>query len=221
MYTDDAIEEYILRHIDEEGALLADLNRMTHVQFLRPRMLSGHLQGKILRMLSLMIRPQRILEIGTFTGYSALCLAEGLRDGGELHTIEINDEMEAFIKSYLAQSPLASKIHLHIGDCKDVLSGLEGEFDLIFLDGNKAEYDHNLRLVLPRLKVGGFIFADNTLWNGKVLEEAARSDEQTQTLQKFNLLVKEHPQLEVVILPIRDGLTLIRKGCGMTPSEFL
>ncbi len=211
MLWSEALEEYVIAHMDEEGDLLAELNRQTHLLHLRPRMLSGHLQGKVLRMLSQMIRPKRILEIGTFTGYSALCLAEGLQPDGELHTIEINDEMEEFIRSFFARSPYGERMHLHIGDAKTLVPKMDGEFDLVFLDGDKRDYCIDLQNILPRLSLHGYIIADNTLWDGKVAAPVESNDEQTLALQKFNHFVKQSEQLEVVILPIRDGMTIMRK----------
>lgn len=208
----EELEEYILSHIDAEGKVLSDLNRVTHLYHLRPRMCSGHLQGRILKMFVRMIRPQRILELGTFTGYSALCLAEGLADDScEVHTIEIDDELEDFIKSHFALSPLANRITLHIGDAREVLATINGDFDLVFIDANKREYCEYYNLVFDRVRPGGFIIADNTLWDGKVVEWGKKLDAQTAGILQFNDMVAADERVEKVIVPIRDGLTIIHK----------
>lgn len=206
------IEDYILNHIDAEPDYLYKLDRDTHLYHLRPRMCSGHLQGRILKMLVRMIRPQRILELGTFTGYSALCLAEGLTPGAELHTIEIDDELEDFIRCHFKGSPYAKMMHLHIGDAKEILTTLHDmKFDLVFMDANKREYCEYYDLVFPMLNEGGFIIADNTLWDGHVVEADHQKDAQTQGILRFNKIIAEDLRVEKVILPIRDGLTIIRK----------
>ena len=208
----EELEEYILSHIDAEGKVLSDLNRATHLYHLRPRMCSGHLQGRMLKMFVRMIRPQRILELGTFTGYSALCLAEGLADDScEVHTIEIDDELEDFIKSHFALSPLANRITLHIGDAREVLATINGDFDLVFIDANKREYCEYYNLVFDRVRPGGFIIADNTLWDGKVVEWGKKLDAQTAGILQFNDMVAADERVEKVIVPIRDGLTIIHK----------
>lgn len=210
----EELEEYILSHIDAEGKVLSDLNRATHLYHLRPRMCSGHLQGRMLKMFVRMIRPQRILELGTFTGYSALCLAEGLADDScEVHTIEIDDELEDFIKSHFALSPLANRITLHIGDAREVLATINGDFDLVFIDANKREYCEYYNLVFDRVRPGGFIIADNTLWDGKVVEWGKKLDAQTAGILQFNDMVAADERVEKVIVPIRDGLTIIHKKC--------
>ena len=208
----EELEEYILSHIDAEGKVLSDLNRATHLYHLRPRMCSGHLQGRMLKMFVRMICPQRILELGTFTGYSALCLAEGLADDScEVHTIEIDDELEDFIKSHFALSPLANRITLHIGDAREVLATINGDFDLVFIDANKREYCEYYNLVFDRVRPGGFIIADNTLWDGKVVEWGKKLDAQTAGILQFNDMVATDERVEKVIVPIRDGLTIIHK----------
>ena len=174
-------------------------------------MLSGHVQGRVLSMISHMIRPKRILELGTFTGYSALCLAEGLAEGGKLVTIEHNDELEETIIRNLSRSPLCERIELRIGDCKLVIGDLEGPFELVFIDADKREYCAYLDLVYPLVPVGGFILADNTLWDGHIIDPAYDKDKQTLGLRAFNDKVKEDDRFEQVILPLRDGLTMIRK----------
>lgn len=208
----EELEEYILSHIDAEGKVLSDLNRATHLYHLRPRMCSGHLQGRMLKMFVRMIRPHRILELGTFTGYSALCLAEGLADDScEVHTIEIDDELEDFIKSHFALSPLVNRITLHIGDAREVLATINGDFDLVFIDANKREYCEYYNLVFDRVRPGGFIIADNTLWDGKVVEWGKKLDAQTAGILQFNDMVAADERVEKVIVPIRDGLTIIHK----------
>ena len=208
----EELEEYILSHIDDEGDALARLNRETHIYHLRPRMCSGHLQGRLLKMFVRMINPQNILELGTFTGYSALCLAEGLiAPDGELHTIEIDDELEDFIRSHFEASPLADRIHLHIGDARDILPTIDKTFDLVFMDANKREYSEYYDLVFPRLAPGGFIIADNTLWDGKVVDWGKKLDAQTEGILKFNDYVAQDDRVEKVIIPLRDGLTIIYK----------
>ena len=208
----EELEEYILSHIDDEGDALARLNRETHIYHLRPRMCSGHLQGRLLKMFVRMINPQNILELGTFTGYSALCLAEGLiAPDGELHTIEIDDELEDFIRSHFEAYPLADHLHLHIGDARDILPTIDKTFDLVFMDANKREYSEYYDLVFPRLAPGGFIIADNTLWDGKVVDWGKKLDAQTEGILKFNDYVAQDDRVEKVIIPLRDGLTIIYK----------
>ena len=220
------LAEYIEQHSSPEGAVLEQITRNTHLEVINPRMLSGHVQGRVLSMLSKMIRPKRILELGTFTGYSALCLAEGLAEDGRLITIEHNDEMEDAIRRNLALSPLGEKIELVIGDAKEWLREVKGErlkvkgergkvkggelFDLVFIDADKKEYCEYLDLVLPLMNKGGWILADNTLWDGHIIDPAYDKDKQTVALRAFNDKVAEDERLEKVILPLRDGLTVIR-----------
>lgn len=206
------IDDYILQHIDEEGDYLKALYRDTHVRLLRPRMASGHLQGRMLKMFVLMIQPRQILEIGTYSGYSALCLAEGLPDGGMLHTFEINDEQEDFTRPWLEGSPYADKITFYIGDALERVPELGITFDLAFVDGDKRRYIEYYEMTLAHLSPGGYIIADNTLWDGHVLEDEPHpNDHQTIGIQAFNNLVAQDPRVEKVILPLRDGLTIIRK----------
>ena len=208
----EELEDYILKHIDAEGDDLRRLNRETHLYHLRPRMCSGHLQGRMLKMMVRMIRPQHILELGTFTGYSALCLAEGLADDScRLDTIEIDDELEDFIRAHFDASPLAPRIHLHIGDARDVLPTIEGDFDLVFIDANKREYCQYYEMVFDRVAPGGFIIADNTLWDGKVVDWGKKLDAQTEGILRFNDMIAADDRVEKVILPVRDGLTIIYK----------
>lgn len=206
------VDEYILSHSDEEGALLAALNRDANVNLLRPRMLSGHLQGRVLKMFCRMLRPRRVLEIGTYTGYATLCMAEGLEENGRIHTIEINDEMEDFILKYLNRSPFRDRIELHLGDAMQIIPRLAETFDLVFIDADKRLYSDYFDLVFPKVRPGGLILADNTLWDGKVLDNKPHpSDKQTLGILHFNEKIKEDPRVEKVILPLRDGLTMIWK----------
>ena len=199
----DTIDDYILSHIDDEGDYLKALYRDTHVKLLRPRMASGHLQGRMLKMFVEMIRPRQILEIGTYSGYSALCLAEGLPEGGMLHTFEINDEQEDFTRPWLEGSAYADKIKFYIGDALELVPGLGIVFDLAFIDGDKRKYIEYYEMTLVHLSAGGYIIADNTLWDS--------NDYQTIGIKAFNDLVAKDTRVEKVILPLRDGLTIIRK----------
>ena len=210
------LEEYISSHSTAENEVLEAITRDTHVHILNPHMLSGHVQGRVLSMLSHMIKPKRILELGTFTGYSALCLAEGLAEGGRLITIEHNDELEETILRNIAQSPLSDRIELIIGDAVEVISNQfsvfsNQPFDLVFIDADKREYCAYLEAIYPLVPVGGFILADNTLWDGHIIDTAYDKDKQTLGLRAFNDKLKEDDRFEQVILPLRDGLTLIRK----------
>ena len=208
------ISEYIEQHSSPETEALARINRHTNLEVLNPHMLSGHIQGRLLSMISQMIQPQRILELGTFTGYSALCLAEGLREDGRLITIEHNDELEDTIRHNLALSPLGSQIDLVIADAKERLAQLQQEteaFDLVFIDADKREYSAYLDLVYPIVRQGGWILADNTLWDGHVADSAYDHDKQTLGLRAFNDKVAQDSRFTKVILPVRDGLTIIRK----------
>ena len=207
----DSIEEYILQHIDEEGDLLKNLNRDAHVNLLRPRMLSGHLQGRLLKMFCRLVQPKRILEIGTYTGYATLCLAEGAPDDAEIHTLEVNDELEDFIMKHLHKSKLEDKIHMHIGDALEIIPTLNETFDLVFIDANKRHYCQYYDLIFDKVRPGGLIIADNTLWDGKVLETPHHTDKQTIGIQEFNNMIAKDNRIEKVILPMRDGLTLIWK----------
>ena len=216
------LSKYIEQHSSAESAVLQKITRSTHLEVINPRMLSGHVQGRVLSMLSQMIQPKRILELGTFTGYSALCLAEGLTEDGKLITIEHNDEMEEAIRRNLALSSLGEKIELVIGDAKEELKRLgneaEGErleakgerFDLVFIDADKKEYCDYLDLVMPLMRKGGWILADNTLWDGHIIDPAYDKDKQTVALRAFNDKVAQDERLEKVIIPLRDGLTIIK-----------
>lgn len=208
----DSLEDYILSHIDAEPELLKQISRETHVRILHAGMISGHLQGRILKMFAQMIRPKKVLEIGTFVGYSALCLAEALGQNGEIHTIEIDDELEDFILNNFAKSGYKDKIKLHIGDASEIIGGFDADvFDLVFIDADKKLYWEYFEMVLPKVKSGGFIIADNTLWYGKVIERVKSNDWATRSILDFNERLVKDDRVEKVILPIRDGLTLIRK----------
>lgn len=207
-----SIEDYILQHIDPESDYLKALYRDTHLKLLYPRMASGHLQGRMLKMFVRMTRPRNILEIGTYSGYSALCMAEGLPPGGKLYTFEINDEQEDFTRPWLENSPYADRIEFRIGDALELVPQMNVTFDLAFIDGDKRRYIEYYEMVLPRLSDGGFLIADNTLWDGHVLETAPRnSDRQTIGIKAFNEHVAQDRRVEKVILPLRDGLTIIHK----------
>jgi predicted O-methyltransferase YrrM len=205
------LDQYILNHTSPEDDFLKELDRETHLKVLRSRMLSGHLQGQILSMISCMIKPRYILEIGTFTGYSALCLAKGLADDGELHTIEIDDELESIAQKYFTKSGMSGKIIQHIGDARQIIASLKYKFDLVFIDADKREYCDYYKLVFDRVSVGGFILADNILWNGKVVEPEEADDEQTRGILDFNNLVHGDSRVRNAILPVRDGIMLIQK----------
>ena len=205
------LDEYILSHSDAEPEYLAKVNRATHLRMLNPRMLSGHFQGRVLTMFCQMIQPKSILELGTFTGYSALCMAEALPQDGILHTIECDDELEEFILQNFAGSQHGHKIKLHIGDALAEIDKLDEIFDLVFIDADKREYIAYYEAVLPKIRVGGFILADNTLWDGKVLKKVELNDKQTIEIMRFNDFVAKDPRVEKVLLPLRDGLTVIRK----------
>ena len=212
----DPLERYIHDFSEPEEALLHELDRETNLRAVAPRMISGHIQGRLLEMLVRMLRPRRALEIGTFTGYSALSMAAGLEEGAELHTVEVDDEQEEFIRSYFARSPHGRKITLHIGSALDIAPALGMEFDLVFIDGDKREYPDYYRMLMgddggrPLVHSGSVLIADNILWSGKVVQPVAHNDRHTQALLEFNRMVAEDPRTENVILPLRDGLNLIR-----------
>ena len=207
----EKLDQYILDHTEAESDLLASLNRDTQHKILMPRMLSGHLQGKILEMISKMINPSYILEIGTYTGYSAICLAQGLTENGQIHTIEINDELESFIRPYFEKSGLKGKIHLHIGSALEIIETLNNDIDLVFIDGDKREYLEYYNLLINKVRKGGFILADNVLWSGKVIEPLNQNDDYTRGILQFNQFVHNDERVENVILPVRDGIMLLRK----------
>ena len=212
----DALERYIHDFSAPEEELLRELDRETHLRVVAPRMLSGHIQGKLLELLVRMLRPRRILEIGTFTGYSALCMAAGLDAEGELHTTEVDDELEPLAQSFFDRSPHGSKIRLHIGSALAIAPALGGVSDPVLIDGDKREYPDYYRMLMgddgrrPLVRSGSVLIADNILWSGKVVEPVARSDRHTQALLEFNRMAAAAPRAENVILPLRDGLNLIR-----------
>jgi len=204
------INDYVIAHSQPEPELLQQLSRETWQTVLAPRMLSGHLQGRILSMLSKLIHPEHILEIGTYTGYSALCLVEGLTPGGELHTIDNNEELIDLQRRYFDKSGYGKQIIQHTGDALKIIPKLERSFDLVFIDADKHNYPGYLELLLPKLPKGAVILSDNVLWSGKVLEKVDKDDIDTKALIQYNILLNEDPQLETVMLPIRDGLTVSR-----------
>ena len=205
------LDSYILTHIDPEPDYLYQLRRATNIHMLHGRMASGHLQGRLLKMLVQMIRPKNILEVGTFSGYSALCMAEGLEEGGMVYTFEINDEQEDFTRPWIEQSPVADKIRFIIGDAVTEAPKLGITFDMAFIDGDKRTYQETYEMALAVVRKGGFILADNTLWDGHVVDPNYDRDPQTQGIKTFNDYILEDTRVEQVILPLRDGLTLIRK----------
>lgn len=209
-FNSDRINDYIEKHSQPEPELLKQLNRETWQKVLAPRMLSGHLQGRVLSMLSKLIRPENILEIGTYTGYSAICLAEGMKSNGEIHTIDINEELYDFQRRYFDASGFGEQIIQHLGNALDIIPKLDITFDLVFIDADKSNYLNYLEIILPKLKSGSVILSDNVLWSGKVIEKVKEGDNDTQVLIKYNRALNEHPELETVLLPIRDGLTISR-----------
>lgn len=211
MNREKEIDKYILDHIEPEDELLKELDRDTHLNVLGARMISGHLQGQVLTMLSKMIQPENILELGTFTGYSAICLAKGLRNGGKLITIEIDDELENLAKKYFIKAGIENKVEQKIGNALEIIPNLNIVFDLVFVDADKREYVEYYQSVFEKVKSGGYIIADNTLWSGKVLDPPAAEDAQTRGIKEFNQLVRNDLRVEKVILPLRDGMTIIQK----------
>ena len=204
------LEDYIEQHSENEPALLAELNKETYQKILLPRMCSGHFQGRVLSMLSKLIRPLNILEIGTFTGYAALCLCEGMKENGQLHTIDIKEELVDFQRKYFDKSPWKNQIIQHLGEAVDVIPTLNLKFDLVFIDADKENYINYYHLILPKMTSGGIILSDNVLWSGKVVEPLQKNDLSTKILLDYNLLLKNDSKIETVLLPIRDGLTVSR-----------
>jgi len=205
------IEKYILYHTKEEDSLLAELNRETYLKVIQPRMLSGHLQGKFLEMISCMINPKTILEIGTYTGYSAICLAKGLSVDGILHTIEINPELNVFSEKYFERSGLKYKIQQHTGNALNIIPEIDKEFDLVFIDADKENYLNYYKLVFDKVKTGGFILADNALWDGKVIKNPNQQDKETKGIDEFNKHIQQDKRVENILLPLRDGIMMVRK----------
>jgi predicted O-methyltransferase YrrM len=204
------LEDYIEQHSEKEPALLAALNKETYQKILLPRMLSGHFQGRVLSMLSKLIRPVNILEIGTFTGYAALCLCEGMQENGQLHTIDIKEELETIQRKYFDKSPWGSQIFQHLGEAIAIIPTLDMKFDLVFIDADKENYLNYFEIIVPKMNKGGIILSDNVLWSGKVLEPLQKNDSSTKVLLEYNELLKNDPRVETVLLPIRDGLTVSR-----------
>jgi len=205
------LERYIADHCEEEPALLKELTREVNLQLLQPRMLSGHVQGRVLKMLVQMVNPKRVLELGTFAGYSALCIAEGLSADAMLDTIEVNDELEEFAQSFFDRSEYADKINLIIGDSLEVLSGSDRRYQLAFIDANKRHYLDYYKAVFPLVEQGGYIIADNVLWDGHVVSDEKKDDPQTKGIVEFNDYVQQDDRVENVLLPVRDGLMILRK----------
>ncbi|MFL9838901.1 O-methyltransferase [Flavobacterium sp. ST-75] len=209
-FISEELEDYAALHSENEPDLLQKLNRETHQKILQPRMLSGHFQGRVLSMISKLVNPKNILEIGTYTGYAALCLAEGLAPGGELDTIDVNEELVDFQRKYFDLSDYKNQIHQHLGSALDIIPTLNKKFDLVFIDADKENYIHYFNMIVPLMNKGGIILSDNVLWSGKVLEELKPNDISTKVLLEYNKLLKDDPRVETVLLPIRDGLTVSR-----------
>ena len=209
-FISEELENYVANHSENEPELLARLNKETHQKILQPRMLSGHFQGRVLSMLSKLIRPASILEIGTYTGYAALCLAEGLVENGTLDTIDNNEELFDFQKKYFDASEWSTQIRQHLGNALDIIPGLNKKFDLVFIDADKENYINYFEMIVPMMNKGGVILSDNVLWSGKILGEIKANDKSTKILLEYNELLKNDPRVETVLLPIRDGLTVSR-----------
>ncbi|WP_010232363.1 O-methyltransferase [Gillisia marina] len=207
----EAIDSYTVSHTQAEPDILAQLTRETYQKILQPRMLSGHYQGRLLSILSKIINPSTILELGTYTGYSAICLAEGLTETGELHTLDVNEELQSIQNKYFELSGYRSKIHQHLGEALEILPTLDMKFDLVFMDADKPNYPAYFDLIIDKLNPGGILLTDNVLWSGKVVEKLKKDDESTKALLEYNKMVATDARLETVMLPIRDGLSLSRK----------
>jgi predicted O-methyltransferase YrrM len=210
-FIDEKIEQYALQHSQPESEVLKKLNRETHLKVLQPRMLSGHLQGNFLTLISKMIQPKQILEIGTYTGYSAICLAQGLQPGGKLHTIDNNEQLEKMTRSFFEQAGLADLIHYYIGDALTVIPAINEQFDIVFIDADKKNYSTYYDLIFDQVRPGGYIIADNVLWSGKVLDIQKNNDRETVLIDEFNKKVHHDIRVEHQLLPIRDGLMIARK----------
>ena len=205
------LDDYVVAHSQEEPELLQQLTRETYQKILQPRMLSGPYQGRVLSMISKLVNPKNILEIGTYTGYSALCLAEGMQSNGQLHTIDVNEELVDFQRKYFDKSNWSNQIHQHLGSAIDIIPQLDIKFDLVFIDADKPNYVKYFHLIIEKLNTGGIILSDNVLWSGKVIEKLNPKDESTKVLLEYNKLLNEDDRIETVLLPIRDGLTISRK----------
>ena len=210
-FIDDAILAYAEKYSTEESAILKKLNRETQANVLMPRMLSGHLQGRILSMFSRMIQPSSILEIGTYTGYSAICLAEGLTADGIIHTIDINDELTPLVKKYVSQTGMIAKFNILTGDALNLIPTLSGPFDIVFIDADKVNYSKYFDLIINKVRPGGFIIADNVLWSGKILSQENEMDKDTLAIHKFNIKIHDDARLEKILFPVRDGLLVMQK----------
>lgn len=210
-FIDEKLEEYVVKHSSQESDVLYDLNRQTHINVLQPRMLSGHIQGRVLSMLSHMIQPKRILEIGTYTGYAAICLAEGLQKNGQLITIDKNYELEEMANSYFEKAEMQNQIEMIVGDATEIIPQLDKAFDLVFIDADKTNYLNYYNLIIDDLPKNSYIIADNVLWSGKVLDEKEMNDPDTKALNIFNEKIQDDSRVENVLFPIRDGLMVIRK----------
>jgi caffeoyl-coA O-methyltransferase len=209
-FLSEELENYAAQHTEDEPLLLQELNKRTHLNVLQPRMISGHFQGRFLSLLSKMVRPRTILEIGTYTGYATLCLAEGLHPEGVLHTIDIKEELTDLQREFFNRSGYGSQIVQHLGKAADIIPALDTTFDLVFIDADKQNYAHYFDLVIEKMNRGGIILSDNVLWSGKVVEEVKHNDKHTQALMAYNQKIKDDPRVETVLLPIRDGITLSR-----------
>ena len=209
-FLSEELENYAAQHTEDEPLLLQQLNKRTHLNVLQPRMISGHFQGRFLSLLSKMVQPRTILEIGTYTGYATLCLAEGLHPEGVLHTIDIKEELTDLQREFFDRSGYSSQIVQHLGKAADIIPALNTTFDLVFIDADKQNYTHYFDLVIEKMNCGGIILSDNVLWSGKVVEEVKHNDKHTQALMAYNQKIKDDPRVETVLLPIRDGITLSR-----------
>ena len=207
----DKLDEYLINHSEKEPELLSNLNRETNLKVLQPRMISGTYQGRLLSVISKIINPKKILEIGTFTGYSTLCLAEGLDENGEIHTVDINEELFDLQRKYFKKSSFNNNITQHLGNALDIIPKLDHDFDLIFLDADKINYPKYLDILIVRLKKGGVLLSDNVLWDGKVLNQISQKDKSTKAIVEYNKLLNNRKDMDSVILPIRDGITISRK----------
>ena len=210
-FLSDKLDDYVVKHSEDEPELLQQLTRETYQKILQPRMLSGHYQGRVLSMISKLVNPKYILEIGTYTGYSALCLAEGIQNCGELHTIDVNEELSDFQRKYFDASNYGKQIHQHVGDALKIIPSLNITFDLVFIDADKENYTNYFHLIIDKLKTGGIILSDNVLWSGKVIEPLKQDDFSTKAIFEYNELLKNDLRVETILLPIRDGLTISRK----------
>lgn len=210
-FIDDKLDDYCCDHTTAESDFLYDLNRKTHIKILQPRMLSGHFQGRLLSMLSHMIRPKNMLEIGTYTGYSAFCFLEGLQEGGKITTIDCNAELEEFVQYYIEKHPKGNQVSYIIGDAMQLIPSLSDTYDFVFIDADKENYLAYYQMVIDKVPAGGYILADNVLWSGKVIEEQSFNDRDTKAIREFNAFVQADSRVENILLPIRDGLMLIRK----------